>query len=219
MFYTHLGARVPSSFNEPAIFNWNFVFHRSQDEWLYATKVDWSDGGPGDEYMVQVASVKALKSLISVSQESSSTGKIYLVSPSRMNADGRLHTDLLLKVEEVGCFDRDKVSISHIYTVDRNGPTEICTSELGHDGKNQYRLLRYDVGVEVMGLVRDELIESTKRLELIVRASARLNDNDAAASASWLFTHHQDLRNKRPIDMTGPEDYDLLERYVRQFLK
>lgn len=210
---------MASGFEEPEVFNWSFVFHQSQSEWLYATKVDWSDGKPGDEYMVQVASVKALKSLISVSQESSSTGKIYLVSPSRMNGDGRLHTDLLLKVEEVGYFDRDNVTISHIYTVDRNGPIEVCSSELGHDWQSQYRLLCYDAGIEVMQLVREERAESTNRLELIVRASARLNGNDAAASASWLFTHNQDLGDKRPIDMTGPEDYDQLDNYVRQFLK
>ncbi|HDS1796968.1 MULTISPECIES: hypothetical protein [Pseudomonas] len=219
MFYTHLSACVASSFEEPEILNWNFVFHRSQDEWLYATKLDWSDGKPGDEYMVQVASVKALKSLISLSQESSSTGKIYLVSPSRMNGDGRLHTDLLLKVEEVGYFDGDNVSISHIYTVDRNGPIEICSSELVHDSQSQYRLLRYDAGLEVVRQVWEEREESTKRLERIVQISARLNENDAAASASWLFAHNQYLGNKRPVDMTSPEEYDRLESYVRQLLK
>ncbi|MGV2837396.1 hypothetical protein, partial [Pseudomonas shirazensis] len=112
----------------------------------------------------------------------------------------RWDCNLLLKIDEVDDVYPGCANVNHIYTVDRNGPVELYSSEPDGTWEKNERVVLYDVGPDVLKIVEAERSEQAKRLASIMLVSARVHRNDAGASNLWLLTPNSELGGRRPID-------------------
>ncbi|MEK2607960.1 hypothetical protein WLF18_02410 [Pseudomonas shirazensis] len=214
MFHTVMGAQVRTMFDEHESPEWRFVYHSLNCEWFYITKIEWEDGEPTGVYMMLIGDVAELQLLLSAKLKATTIGNIYLVTPGHMNGTGHWNHNLLLKIDEVDDVYPGCANINHIYTIHRNGPTELYSSLPDGEWEKNERVVLYDAGPDVLKVVESEMDEQSKRLASIMLASARLHKNDASASNLWLLTPNLEFGGRRPIDMTNAVDYDWVQSHI-----
>lgn len=214
MFHTVMGARVMSLFEEHEAPEWRFVYHSLNCEWFYITKIEWENGEPAGIYMMLIGNMAELQLLLGAKLKDTTIGNIYLVSPGHINGTGHWNHNLLLKIDEVDDVYDGCANINHIYTIHRNGPVELYSSEPDGQWEKNERNVIYDAGPDVLKVIEAERDEQSSRLASIMQASARIHKNDAATSNSWLLTPNDEFGGRRPIDMTNPVDYDWLQSHI-----
>lgn len=216
MFHTVLGARVRNLFEEHEAPEWRFIYHALNCEWFYVSKIEWENGEPTGAYMMMIGDIAELQILLSAKLVNTTISKIYVVTPGHINGTERWDCNLLLKIEEVDDIYPECANINHIYTIDRNGPVELYSSEPDGKWEKNDRVILYDVGPDVLKVLDAERSETAERLASIMLVSARIHRNDAGASNLWLLTPNSELGGRRPIEMTSAVDYDWLQSHIKQ---